>query len=150
MAIPPEDPTERSLQRSLHLLAADAGAINAVVADANEQLVCDQDALDDLDQERFAFVLQQMTYLLALAKEAFRQSRAQNLVRVRERPSLFASPFGASNTLLLWFEHPFDAAAVEELVRARLPEIERLTAALPPPDLEVEAALLRMLAITRH
>jgi hypothetical protein len=148
MAIPPEDPTEHLLERALHALAAEAGAVNAFVSDGDEALACDVDALPSPSSPRWSAVGLEIERMLALVKAA--KSRVRNLVRDRERPFFLASPFGERHVLLVWFEHPFDAAFIEELVRERLAEIERLTAALPPPDLEVLAATLRGLPITRH
>ncbi len=57
---------------------------------------------------------------------------------------MHAVSFAGVYLLIVWFRGRFDASAVQASVARQLPEIERLTMALPPDDPETLAMAARL------
>ena len=126
------DPTWNALAAELDSLASASGAENAIVADETSLLWCRARAMTPLDTER-AF----SRLAMALGPDGGRDLARGHKLRYAAAdvpPYTYAESFAGIYVLLLWFTEPFVEFRVHGLVHRALPEIERLTVALPPPD----------------
>jgi hypothetical protein len=147
-------PAARSLQEELRSAAARAGAVNALVIDANSPVLWGAARADGLGSEwpvaggegeppdaapdaaRVALVSRAaLKRVLAVADLAgLRKGRHVRHVE-RDGPEAFAAhSFAGIYLLILAFEAPFDELRAERAIIESLPRIEQLVLALPPLD----------------
>lgn len=131
MALGVHDPTWRALAERLGALCTRAGAENAVVADAWNDLWCRATTLAG-DQQPLAFHL--LDWSLSSATKPLPKGGRVDLANTETDPYFAARSFAGVYVLIVWFAAPFDVSTVRGLMRHALPDIERLTCALPPPD----------------
>lgn len=131
MPLGPAVPEWRALATALETLARDAGASNALVGDSSGALYCRAHPLD-WEQTRSA---------LALIKEIGRRRihrygewRHRSSTNVDDLQPFHARWFEGIYFVVLLYDDAADTRATTRALRAALPEIARLTTALPPPD----------------
>jgi hypothetical protein len=124
-------PVWQRLADQLRQLAEHTGAAHAVVADAFNDLWCRDSALGE-DGTGTAFAL--LDRALRSASRPPERGGRIDLVRASEPPYLIARSFAGVYVLILWFDAPFEPDWARGHVHHMLPDIERLTVALPPPD----------------
>jgi hypothetical protein len=137
VALGPSHPVWAKLYETLAQLASDCGGTFAFVLDEGNGLWCvgipgasPMGSTPDEDRAADRFYAAEIVPRM----DKMRRGEAFELVHVDGQDRYAAASFASMYVAVVWFEGEFDPFGARTKLRRALPQIEKLTLALPPPE----------------
>lgn len=130
MAIRQDDPTWAALATALEKLVVEINAVNAIVADASQNLcrATEMNTYETVGVDRM--------WRLAMSSAAVPLTEGGQISfsQCQTDPYMYAVSYANVYLLIVWFKGTFTLDRIAAIIAQRLPEVERLTANLPRDD----------------